>query len=670
MLDLILLPTSFALIILVDVLVDLDVFFGFITLLFLGYMFSEAFSGKERTLIVKLVISFGSGLLLINVTAIFCSFLNLWHIIDTLLIGEFFCLVPVVALKRSILKQGGSYTLPTRAELILILFVISFYVILSLLRHAPFHSRDEYAHLYVIRNLLLNKSFAQDFPIELGEGLWAGETYGRYFFVYTYAALMKFGVLDFYSIERVSIFFTAMIIPSVYILATKLFRGEKSKAHWLGAVAAIFIGTNPTILYFSIRLFPDLLATALIIPSLFFFADWKESGSREDLLVCGFFIFLCLFTKLHGLVFLSILIVCAILGLKNKKRIAIFIGLSFSVFLAILIFGTGIPFLNEITVRLQNVLQSLYENIASMGVNIGSMIVHTYGVYGYLGYYPQALFVLFVLGIGYFLLTHPRGDFMILVLPLLAYLALFWFGTFGGGVRHFMPCYPLLMILAAEGALLLTKRYWLVPTMIVSVPLFLLLVSSVNQVSYLPLLGILPFYSAIVAFAGGLLVLFKKLLEGAHLTDTNKKMILSLTITVLIASSFSIYQSYVFINFGAYSDSFYPDVYVAGNWLKANTTSDVTILTNGYVPLPYFADYRLARVPPETEQEFLDMIEDGEIDYIIIFTQPILSEFVKFPYLEKYLDVPLPYTVELFRYHNPSLTLYGGISFIIWSVAP
>ncbi|MFX0097643.1 MAG: ArnT family glycosyltransferase [Candidatus Hodarchaeota archaeon] len=670
MFDLILISTFFSLIIFVDFLVNLDVYFAFITLLFLGYMFSEAFSRKERTFIEKLMISFGSGLLLINITAIFCSLLNFWHIIDILLIGEFFCLVPVVALKRLILKQGGAYTLPNRAELILILFIISFYVVSSLLRHAPFHSRDEYAHLYVIRNLLLNKSFAEDFPIEFGESLWAGETYGRFFFVYTYAALMKFASLDFYSLERISIFFTAMIIPSVYLLATKLSGGDKTKSHWFGAIAAVFIGTNPTIIYFSIRLFPDLLATTLIVPSLFFFASWKESGSREDLLICGFFIFLSLFTKLHGLVFLSIMIFLAILSLKDKKRIAILLGSSFLVFLAILIFGAEIPVLNEITLRLQNVLQRLYENVASMGANIGSMLDHTYGVYGYLGYYPQALFVLFALGGGYMLLLRPKKDIMILFLPLLVYLALFWFGTFGGGVRHFMPCLPLLMIPAAEGALILTKRDWLVPTVIVSVPLFLLVIASLYQVSYLPLFGILPFYSAVVAIAGGALVLSKKLLEGAHLTDTDKKMILSITITILFASSFSIYQSYVFINFGAYSDSFYPDVYIAGNWLKANTTSDVTVLTNGYVPLPYFADYRTARVPPETEQEFLDMIEDGEIDYVIIFTQPILSEFVKFPYLEKYLDLPLPNTVELFRYHNPALTLYGELSFIIWRVAP
>ncbi|MFX1486449.1 MAG: ArnT family glycosyltransferase [Promethearchaeota archaeon] len=616
----------------------------------------------------KLVISFGAGMILVIMTAIFSSLLDLWHIIDVLLIAEFFFLIPIVIFKRLILKHQGGCTAPTKFEFALILFIISFVVILSLLRHAPFHSRDEYAHLYVIRNLLLNKSFAEDFPIVSGESLWAGETYGRYFFVYTYAALVKFGGLDFYSIERISIFFTAMIIPSVYILGARLSKVKNVESQWLGIIAAVFVSVNPAIVYFSIRLFPDLLAAALVIPSLFFFISWKDKGYKEDILSCAFFIFLALFTKLHGLVFLSILVILGIISLQDRRKSAILLSLCILVLMFILVFGSEIPFLSEITVRLQNVVQTLYESMASMGETIGSMFVHTYGVYGYLGYYPQAVFVLLILGSGYFLLNYPRKHILVLFLPLVAYLALFWFGSFGGGTRHFLPCYPILMILAAEGALTLTKRDWLVPTIIASVPLFLILVTSLYQISDLPLLGILPFYTAIIAFVGGTLIISKKILEGLNLKNTSSKMIWGITVTVLLASSFSIYQSYIFISNGAYSDSFYPDINVAGDWLRTNTMVNVVILTNGYVPLPYFADYRSARVPPETEQEFLDIIENGEVDYVVIFTQPILSEFVKFPYLEKYIDMPIPEAVEIFRYHNPTITLYNGTSFVIWRV--
>jgi len=68
---------------------------------------------------------------------------------------------------------------------------------------------------------------------------------------------------------------------------------------------------------------------------------------------------------------------------------------------------------------------------------------------------------------------------------------------------------------------------------------------------------------------------------------------------------------------------------------------------------------------PDSEEELLKRIEKGEIDYVVVFSHPVLTESVEaisYQFVRKYLHSPPNGTVEICRWYNSK----GEVGFIIY----
>lgn len=91
----------------------------------------------------------------------------------------------------------------------------------------------------------------------------------------------------------------------------------------------------------------------------------------------------------------------------------------------------------------------------------------------------------------------------------------------------------------------------------------------------------------------------------------------------------------------------------AGKYINENTPANASFITNGFPYLSYYINFRQVICPPINETVFLNMIRNGTVNYVVLFTEnnPIqLHRFHYFPYMKKYIASPPSYYMEVYRY--------------------
>ena len=88
--------------------------------------------------------------------------------------------------------------------------------------------------------------------------------------------------------------------------------------------------------------------------------------------------------------------------------------------------------------------------------------------------------------------------------------------------------------------------------------------------------------------------------------------------------------------------------WLSGSWLNENAIDSSILMTNEFIRLPYYANFRTTYPLPGNEYFFLQDIQSMNIDYLVLFWS-IWSE--RYPYMYNYIDTPPPNMVEITRWN-------------------
>lgn len=617
---------------------------GLLILFSLGYILKTALvSSRDLSVSEHLLISVGIGLLAINAVAAALVYSHRAQWFKPVLLALF-----VAALFFALMRKRRFEIKLDKGEIYPWIAVGVFFLVSIALRHADFRIPDEYLYLYKIEDI-----------IEKGQlNSYASK---RYLLVFTYSGIMQFSNLTFRSAEIASLFFVSMSLMPTYLLGKELFDRR------VGYIALLFLAFNPSFIFNSIRLLPWALSIFLLTSYLYFFYKWTETRSNFFLLIASMFLFISIFVKLHGLLFLGLGIIYLILAHwkdLNRRYFAASVGilLLFSWFL-------GIPRLLQ-----WFVLQVFYD----MRHDVITAGYKTYVTYFAPDLYGMPFVLLFFLGLSALYKEQSRVKLFLLI-PIVAYILLFSDG-FGIGVRHFLVVVPLMSIIAAYGLTserrsrsifsLLTFIYFAVlAIMVYLAPVF----PHLNNV-----IPDIPVWMRVLTFgSGGLAVLFMIKMGRRGQTAA---IILVIFAALLNAHFFVSIQD-------AYPDDSNEGLKEAGIWLSENTPVDARIQsTTGEIdrwrginkasnpealyPKSTFLSYYVNRTTytvPENDSELLRRIEGKEIDYVVAFSHFMLTDSepaIPSNYTKKYI-LEAPAGTELI---HTGYNKTGGVQFRVYGV--
>jgi len=123
------------------------------------------------------------------------------------------------------------------------------------------------------------------------------------------------------------------------LLSSFLLIRQMTKNYYLGLLAIILVGASPKIIYYSARMYQEILLSGLIIFCIYLFFKYLENKGRNTLFLLSLFVGVTLSTKQQGLFILYPSIVLFFIFIFLRKRISI-IDLSMII---------AIPFLIGIT---------------------------------------------------------------------------------------------------------------------------------------------------------------------------------------------------------------------------------------------------------------------------------------------------------------------------------
>jgi len=124
------------------------------------------------------------------------------------------------------------------------------------------------------------------------------------------------------------------------LISSFLFIRQITKNYYLGLLSIILVGSSPKIIYYSARMYQEILITALFVFSFYLLFKYLEKRKRNLLILLLFFIGISLSLKQQGLFILYSSIIIFFIFDFIKKRTSLQ-NLSLVIFLPILI---GLPF--------------------------------------------------------------------------------------------------------------------------------------------------------------------------------------------------------------------------------------------------------------------------------------------------------------------------------------
>ncbi|WP_290597863.1 MULTISPECIES: ArnT family glycosyltransferase [unclassified Archaeoglobus] len=473
----------------------------------------------------------------------------------------------------------------------------------------------------------------------------------RYFLHFTYASLLSLLQLNFKNVELISAFFAYATIFPLYLLGRDLFDDKT------GLIAALLYSFNPSVIFYSIRFLPVNLSLFLLTSFMLFFVKWIERGNRFYLALMIITLTAASLVKLHGIVFAAIATLFTLMN-SNKKQKVIFLSIFVTLFASTLIF----------TDLLRIILWKLSKLLTLSIVDAGYSAYITYFAPDY---YTLPFVVAFFSGIS---ALKDSKKLLFLVTPIILYVVIFTVGP-GLGIRHFLPVLPYMALLAAYGILRRPDARLLILTLLLYLSTLGVMFIAAPKIPHLVyIIPDVPLSIRIFTFSLAALVLLC-LIKGR----SPQKVVL---IIIVACVANTVY----FIGFqSAYPDHSEAGLEEAGKWFDENTPENAVIQSttgetkywleihskahpNEKYPKSTYLDCYTSRktvAVPDSEEELLRRIEKGEIDYVVVFSHPVLTENVealKYRFVRKYLHSPPNGTIEVYRWYNSK----GGVGFVIY----
>lgn len=613
-----------------------NVFLGIIILLSFGFIvYSNFIKPQTYSITEHIIVSTGIGLLTVNLLMASLVYLNKIQLFKEILLLLFLLFLTISFIRRKTSEFKG-YNF-NREDTIPWVIVILFFLISVALRHADFRFPDEYMYLNKLGGIT-SGGYISDYA------------QGRYFFFYSYSAIIGFATPTFRSVEIISLFFMALSLIPTYLLGKELFNKE------IGYISALFLAFNPSFIFYSIRLLSDIPLIFLITSFLYFFYKWFAGKNKIDFFISLIFLVIAAFVKLHGVIFLGIgaLYLLLTLNFKNFKKNVIF-----------LLFLIGALHLVSTIWNFGN-LYLMLKWLFSMLINDVRTNIIWVGYKMYITFlspdiYSMPFVVLFFLGIAA-TLKEPFHKKLFLLMPVAIYVLFISIASrdFGMGVRNFFEVVPLISIVAAYGTVYRERSNRSVFWILLSLYLAVLAVMVVYAPRFPHLNFIMPdipLWIRALTFGAACMVTFLMVYNRGK---GKWHKVTYLIISLVIVSS--LLNAIFFINMQeGYPDRSKSGIIEAGEWLSENTPSNARIQSNTW-ELPFWLDInikskpgmrypestflsyyvnRTTYAPPSNEELLLERMRNKEVDYIVLFTDPLLttnSDAETNTYLQKYIN--------------------------------
>lgn len=611
-----------------------NVFLGIIIVLSFGFIVHTNFIRPQTYSITEHIIaSVGIGLLTVNLLVASLVYLNKTQLFKEILLLLFLLFLAISFIRRKTGEFKG-YNF-NREDIIPWVIVILFFFVSVVLRHADFRFPDEYMYLNKLGGIT-SGGYISDYAQE------------RYFFYYSYSAIIGFAVPTFRSAEIISLFFMALSLIPTYLLGKELFNKE------IGYISALFLAFNPSFIFYSIRLLSDIPLIFLITSFLYFFYKWYAGKNKIDFFISFIFLVIAAFVKLHGVIFLGIgaLYMLLTLNTKNfKKNITFLLLLIGALQLFSTIWNYGGLYL-MLKWLFSMVINDVRTNIIWIGYKMYITFLSP-------DIYSMPFVVLFFLGIAA-TLKEPFHKKLFLLMPVGVYILFISLANkdFGMGVRNFFEVVPLVSIVAAYGTVHRERSYRSVFWILLCLYLAVLAVMVVYAPRFPHLNFIMPdipLWIRALTFGAAFMVIFLIVYNRGEW-----RKVTYLIISLIVVSS--LLNAIFFINMQeGYPDRSKSGIIEAGEWLSANTPSNARIQSNTW-ELPFWLDIniksnpgmrypestflsyyvnRTTYAPPANEELLLERIKNKEVDYIVLFIDPLLTinpDAVNYTYLQKYIN--------------------------------
>lgn len=637
-----------------------NVFLGIIILLSFGFIVHTIFVKSHSLSITEhILVAAGVGLLTTNVLMAGLVHLHKMQSFKEVLLLIFLFFTAVSFIKRKTGTFKGYHF--NREDALPWILVIAFFFISAAVRHADFRFPDEYMYLNKFEDIIAGGQYISTYAQD------------RYFFHYSYSAILEFAPLTFKSTEIISLFFVLMTLIPTYLLGKELFDKK------VGYLAAVFLAFNPSFIFYSIRLLTWVPSIFLITSFLYFFYKWHRGRNPINFLISGIFITIAIFIKLHGIVFLAIALAYMFLasnieGLKrSKKHLLVLIS-------ALILFSNNWNLHRRLWDLLSDIVHDVRNDIIGVGYKM-------YITYFSPDIYTMAFVFIFFVGVAA-ILREPRQKKLLLLIPIVIYASLLSSSTlsFGVGIRQFLIVVPLMSITVAYGIVHREKVsrgvFWALSYSYLAV-LAIMAIYAPKFPHLDHVLPDIPLWIRILTFSAAFVVVFLMIQKREKWQNVEYAVI-----SLVIISSFL--NANFFINMQeGYPDDSKNGIVEAGTWLSENTPPNAVIQSSTWelrgwmnlnkrsnpemlYPKSTFLSYYVDRTtyaPPRSEDLFLKRIGSKEVDYIVIFTDPLLttSDRTKeiYKYLQKFVDEPPPGTELAYTGYNENRDVWFRVYKVI-----
>lgn len=658
-----------------------------------GYLLLKSVTNnKYYNPIESIIISFGLSLFLIIIITFILIKFSLWHsiifvyfIVTTILFvivilrkirTNFSKFSPTISF-RSALRNLLSLLRKDKHLLIIVFMTIFFFFLGFFLRqYSIIRFPDEYYYLWVSDNDILPIVSYRDFSfMDLHFIISSMEKLG--FILITAFHFNIIGTTTGIAPHILSLLFYSMLIPATYLIGSL----HKKKT---GFLAALFIACNPIIWFWNNRIMPDILFTVIVAACLYFF--YKSLNKRESI-NWKYFIPAIIFGLLSytqqpkliftlGIPFIIYFLSTAKRGIKNNRILFILIFTVVFLFFFLLlttVFFASWFFQYDFPTLLDGLFSIFYFNFQDW-IEFLSPGGTIWFCFSYPYYYSYAIIILAIIGSFCFAFRHTKRESVLFFLSIVItfYIHSTCYSEYGA--RFSFLIFPIIMVLAAIGfttdignysVFLVPLLFFLFPFLLINEPgipqfpqiLYLLRIISIliaiTIIGYKVLNGVKPIIlKNLNKFMG--VMEWKRFQISANLKSN--KPVSVIMIFLVTSSSLGIGISIVT------NDQYFRNDYItpedvglpqAGKWLTTNVPTNSVIVTNVRAHiLSYYTDFsfnfesedlRINRqeigiiITPSSETEFLYLIDEKEFDYLIVFTNPVIGEHWKRPYLYPYV---------------------------------
>lgn len=555
----------------------------------------------------------------------------------------------------------------SKYQIAIVFFTIIFFFIGFFLRqYSIFRMPDEYYYLWasnmkILPNLqyrifpYLNPHFILSSTLKLG-------------FILTLSFYSELTGMTGIAPHVLTLFFYSMLLPVTYLIGS--LHDKKT-----GTIAALFIASNPIIWFWNNRIMPDILYAVLASACFYFFyksfnkrgiISWQYLGPS---LIFG----LISYTIEPKLIFVfgTPFIIYLLSGAKKHQILTELVICS--VFISLLILGIAFfaPWFFQYDFpRIMGGLFSVFNFSLQDWIEQGA----TWHCWAYPYYYTHAIIILALIGTFCFAFKHTKRESFLTLFSVGMCLYLHSTTFISQGARFSFIIFPILMVLAAMGLttnlglysiFLVPLFYFLYPLLPANEPAagtFPQIIDSLRILSRLSAIAIIV-YKVLEGALPNLQTLPWKCLQELGNLQVSKQVTLIMIILVF-STSLSIGNSIVTNHQYAYSDYVNPDdvgLPQAGRWLTTNAPTNSVIITNARPQiLSYYTncsfdiestDWKIDRqgvgtiITPNSQTEFLELVNNGKFDYLVVFTDPVVGEFWKRPYFSPYVDKDSLFTI-------------------------